>query len=121
MSILIKMERHDMYISVDLSTEDGYYINNDGFLSTLEEFIQKLDLYENVSVEIKRVTESDSDDSVPEDPEDLEDPEDESGIPFTDGAVSAAWPFAQAQPADVTVDLSHVDTQLTFLQDDEIK
>lgn len=57
MSINIKMNRHDICVSVQLSNseESEYEVNTNGFLSTLEDFLSKLDLYDNVDIEIKRV------------------------------------------------------------------
>lgn len=48
-----------MCVSVKLSNEDeDYEVNTSGFLRTLDDFLSKLDLYENVDIEIKRETPS---------------------------------------------------------------
>lgn len=57
MSINIKMNRYDICVSIQLSSSDEseYEVNTNGFLSTLEDFLSKLDLYDNVDIEIKRI------------------------------------------------------------------
>ena len=54
MSVNIKMNHYDLCVSVQLSTSDDYEVNTNGFLSTLEDFLSKLEFYENVDIEIKR-------------------------------------------------------------------
>lgn len=59
MSIHIKMNSYDMCVSVKLSNEDeDYEVNASGFLRTLDDFLSKLELYDNVDIEIKRDTPS---------------------------------------------------------------
>jgi len=59
MSINIKMNSYDMCVSVKLSNEDeDYEVNTSGFFRTLDDFLSKLELYENVDIEIKRETPS---------------------------------------------------------------
>ena len=59
MSIHIKMNSYDMCVSVKLSNEDeDYEVNASGFLRTLDDFLSRLELYDNVDIEIKRETPS---------------------------------------------------------------
>ena len=53
------MNSYDMCVSVKLSNEDeDYEVNTSGFFRTLDDFLSKLELYDNVSIEIKRETPS---------------------------------------------------------------
>lgn len=56
MSVNIKMNRYDICVSIQLSNseESEYEVNTNGFLSSLEDFLSKLDFYDNVDIEIKR-------------------------------------------------------------------
>lgn len=92
MSVNIKMNRYDICVSVQLSNseESEYEINTNGFLSTLEDFLSKLDLYDNVDVEIKR---------VPIPPIDL----------HTDAG--SDWPFPQSSMTSDTITISATDSK----------
>ena len=51
--IELKMKRYGLSVSVNCtSSDDAYAVNTSGFLPVLEEFLQKLDDFENVEVEI---------------------------------------------------------------------
>lgn len=54
MTISIKMKYSDMDVSVELGHGEGYEINNFGFLDKLEDLLNHLSLYENVSVVIEK-------------------------------------------------------------------
>ena len=96
MSINIKMNRYDICVSVQLSSSDEseYEVNTNGFLSTLEDFLSKLDLYDNVDIEIKR---------VPPPPIDL----------HTDA--DSDWPFPQSSMTTDTITVSASDNSTIHL------
>ena len=49
----LKMKRYDLSVNVKCSsTDEMYRMNMDGFLPALEQFLEKLDDFENVEVEI---------------------------------------------------------------------
>ena len=51
--INLKMKRYGLSVTVNCSnSDDAYMLNTAGFLPVLEEFLQKLDDFENVEVEI---------------------------------------------------------------------
>ena len=96
MSINIKMNRYDICVSVQLSSSDEseYEVNTNGFLSTLEDFLSKLDLYDNVDIEIKR---------VPPPPIEL----------HTDAG--SDWPFPQSSMTTDTITISAIDPSTVSL------
>ena len=55
MSINIKMTQYDLCVSVHCHNEDdSFEVNTLGFLSLLDDFLRKLELYDNVDIEIKK-------------------------------------------------------------------
>ena len=96
MSINIKMNRYDICVSVQLSNseESEYEVNTNGFLSKLEDFLSKLDLYDNVDIEIKR---------VPPPPIDL----------HTDA--NSDWPFPHSSMTSDTITISATDSSTVTL------
>lgn len=96
MSINIKMNRYDICVSVQLSNseESEYEVNTNGFLSTLEDFLSKLDLYDNVDIEIKR---------APPPPIEL----------HTDA--DSDWPFPQSSMTPDTITISATDSSTVTL------
>jgi len=65
-SVSLKIEREDFNISMELSNEFGYDVNMNGILSTLEDFISKIELYDTVKIEISKDSISHfADDDIP--------------------------------------------------------
>jgi len=84
--INLKMKRYGLSVNVNCSnSDDAYMLNMAGFLPALEEFLQKLDDFENVEVEITTEKEDEcfSLDNIDEDEITITD-----SFPFTD---SVKW------------------------------
>jgi hypothetical protein len=57
MSVLLKMTRQDLEISVTLTNDDpDYEVNNYSVLEVVEKLARTVELYDNVNIEIKKNT-----------------------------------------------------------------
>lgn len=65
MSVNLKMTRFGMCVSVNLTNNDsGYEVNTAGILSKIEDLLGQIEFFENVDIEIKKSSESNSDDET---------------------------------------------------------
>ena len=54
MSVNLQMNQYGMCVSVKLTNSDEYEVNNTGLLKLLDDFLHRVEIYENVDIEIKK-------------------------------------------------------------------